>query len=191
MNVTAGRNLKLSAKVCALASALAFLSVHATAQPPPSDLELRAAYCLGATKYILSKSLSELEADPECKQLPSVPAYAPLCRKSQLLNQASEQRTIQYLQRLETYLTTKGFGSSPMVTGADLLAINRGKVDLAREDALSHTPSWLSCSGACFALPQLSEQEMKECVNRCNTSDSNDTFARIEHCAEVMKELPF
>jgi hypothetical protein len=176
-------------KVYGLAVLILFLSPGVNAQQVPSDLELSAAYCLGSVQSRLDESLTEHDNDPDCTLSP-VSGYASVCRNGQQVNRNIQQTWREGITRLQEYLVAKGFGSSPSTTTAFGLAFNRGKADTAWAKSRIRTPQEEACTHACMAQPSSGEQTV-QCFKQCPVDDWNGSYARMEHCGEVLKELPF
>jgi hypothetical protein len=103
----------------------------------------------------------------------------------------ARQQTIRHdIGRLQAYLRGKGFGSAPKTTAYGL-ALNRGKADWIESIARFQTPRSHACMDTCSG--QKDGAQIMQCLKGCDRvdDDSDGTFARIEHCGEVLKELPF
>jgi hypothetical protein len=159
------------------------------AQQISSDLELSTAYCLGIAQTQLDASLSEPDNFLDCSRPPPFPEYGALCRQMQQDANARHQRIRHAIGRYQAYLVAKGFGSAS-TTNAYELALNRGKADWTESTARFKTPRSQTCMDTCSE--QKDGAQILQCLKGCDPVDDSDgTFARMEHCGEVLKELPF
>jgi hypothetical protein len=177
-------------KVFGLAVLIVFLSPGADAQQVSSDLELSTAYCMGIAQSQLDASLSEPDNFLDCSRPPPFPEYGALCRQMQQDASARHERIRHDIGRYQAYLEAKGFGNSSNTTTAYGLAINRGKADSIESAARFQTPRSRACMNICSG--QKDGDQILQCLKGCDPVDDSDgTFARMEHCGEVLKELPF
>lgn len=124
--VLGGARIRTSVAVL-VASALGAGTSAVAAQGASSDLELRAAYCLGV-EQTLEGVLRDVP-DSDCR-LRLTPDYPAICQKARQETREALQRVMQDIQHLQSYLVAKGFPGSDNSRG-DGIAIGRGRADVA------------------------------------------------------------
>lgn len=180
---------------------LLWLSVSGQAYGQASDIELKAAYCLGyersfriAVAQVHEKAaelntglLNNLNAtDPKVR----ADAQAMLPSSDTLLQHLSEKMSDldQKIERLKDYIMSKGFSSTGGKSRPFLVANTRGERDYQDCVTQSKAPS-----GACLSRCKLdcnsgSEQCESCMVNSCSVPES---CRRGYSCKDLYPKLPF
>jgi hypothetical protein len=163
-----------------LLSAFIAIGLSAAAQPQaPGDLESDAAYCLGAMQAAPSPVN---DTDPECN-MSTVPNYVAACRKSQQMSRDAIRADQQTIQRLQGYLATKGFGTTPSTSLQKSEAVHRGKADGESWKARIDSREGWACINRCLYSP--------DCIEKCAKElDTDGVRARLARCEDVLKALP-
>lgn len=145
------------------------LVAHALAQEsvPPTDQELRVAYCLGVQQSMYA------EIQPLADRMKLTDEDS-----RRLVDEAKKEQE-RRIQRLQAYLVAKGFmsGRWPLPI---LIAHASGKSDWSDCMRAAESPSYSPCLQSCF------KEGSEDCPGRCVPA-----CKRMGRCSNIDETLPF
>ena len=160
------KEMKLRTRIsgAALATALAIFSHSLLAADPPSELDLRAAYCLKLTEASI-KLMSDAPKPPT-KMLESL--------RDQVMKKQQEKR-----DQLAKYVESK-----PTLLAADATREALKTVDSdAKLDATGRKAVLDACATGCKTTNPPANQEGRTCIDACAAKD--DVVKRLDRCTTL------
>lgn len=136
----------------------------------PSEIDLRAAYCIPVVQNSIKVTKSFIDADAEQSSTKS----------SKILEDTLAEHT-EYLRRLQLYLLPRISHLEPL--GLET-AMQRAKEDLAKSEQHGK-----SCQTKCKASAKQSFSKEIDCIQKC--AQAHPLWPRLSVCSDHLRWLPY